>query len=331
MNRKSVSRLICLTLSSLALSLTSGLSWPQVYPNKPIKLILSYPPGGGTDFLARLVAEKLHARWSEQVVVENRPGANGIIGARAAATAKPDGYTLYVGSFNHVIMGPSMFTNYPYDPIQHFLPVVPVANQPLVLVVPASVAARSVKELIELARSQPGKLNFASTGTGTGGHFGGELFQINTGTKLAHIPYKGSGEVMTALLSGDQVSMAFIAVTSTTAHLKSGKLRALTIASPIRSTALPDVPTTAEAGLPDVLIYSWNGVFSPIGTSKDIIDQLNREVRSFLAMPDVLRRLAAVGQEPMDATPEQFSVLIKADLARWAKTVKDAGIEKQPL
>ncbi len=325
MNMKLIMRLTCLVLSAAFLTLTAGDVLAQSYPNKPIRFIVPFPPGGGADILARIVGEKLTKNWRQPVVIDNRPGGNGFIGAQIAAKAAPDGYTIYLGNSDHLTVNPCLYSKMPYDTVKDFAPVTPVAYQKLILIVHPTVPAASVKELISLAKSKPGQLNFASWGTGSVGHLTGELFKTMAGVDMVHIPYKGSSPAFTDLLGG-QVSLMFATIAAGSPHVKSGKLRALAITGAKRSPALPDVPTVAEAGLPGFEIASWNGVFAPAGTPKEIVTKLNTEIVKILSMPDVNERLSALGAEPAGMTPEQFAAIIKADLNKWAKIAKDAGI-----
>lgn len=303
----------------------------QTYPNKPVRIIVSFPPGGGTDLVARLIGQKLTERWGQSVVIENKPGGNGVIGTQAAATAKPDGYALYFGSSDHMVLGPNLFSNLPYDTLKDFAPIVAVARQNLVLVVHPSLPAQSVREFIALAKSRPGQLNFSSAGTGSATHLTGELFQSLTGVKLTHIPYKGSAPAIVDLIAGRDVSLSFAAVAPIVPHIRTEKVRPLGVTSSVRLAALPDVPTMAQAGVPDFEIFFWFGLFAPSGTAKEIISEVNRQVMSILKTPDVIDRIAAVGAEPTGGTPEDVSALIRSELPRWGKIIRDAGIEKTPL
>jgi tripartite-type tricarboxylate transporter receptor subunit TctC len=330
MSVKSKSHFACLFVLA-ALGLAAGSAYSQSYPNKPIRLILSFPPGGGTDLLGRTVSQRLAERWGQPVVVDNRPGANGIIGARAAMTADPDGYTLYVGSSDHMILVPNLFDNLPYDTVKDFQPVISLANQYYILVVHPSVPANSVKEFIALAKAKPGQLNFSSPGTGTGGHLTGELFQSLTATKLTHVPYKGSAPAIADLLGGRDVQLSFASMASVVPHIKAGKLRALTITTEKRLAAVPDVATTAETGFPTLVIHSWNGVFAPVGTRPELVARVNNEINAILRTPEVIQLLTSLGLDPTGGTPAQFAENVKADLQRWAKIIKDAGIKKAQL
>ena len=316
---------------AVALGVAPGVAHAQTYPNKPVRMILSFPPGGGTDILGRTVSQKLTEKWNQPVIVDNRSGGNGVVGARAAISANPDGYTLYVGSSDHMILAPNLFSNLPYDTLRDLLPVTSLANQYYILVVHSSVPATSVKEFIALAKAKPGALNFASPGTGTGGHLTGEFFQITTGVKMTHVPYKGSAPAITDLLGGRDVTTSFASMASVVPHIKSGRLRALALTSTKRLQALPEVITTAEAGLPNLVVYSWNGVFAPIGTSKALVSRVSSDLVAILKMPDVAERLSGLGLDPTGGTPEEFREIVKADLQRWGKIIRDSGIEKSQL
>jgi tripartite-type tricarboxylate transporter receptor subunit TctC len=333
MNLKSMLRTGLLALATAALTLGAGAASAQAqgYPNRPIKIICSFPPGGGTDFLARLVGQKLSERWGQPVIVDNRPGANGIIGARAGMSAEPDGYTLYVGSSDQLVMGPPLFENLPYDPLKDFVPVTSIANQHVILVVNPALPAKTTKEFVALAKAQPGKYNFSSSGTGTVTHLAGELFQSMAGVKLTHVPYKGSAPAIADLLSGQDIQLSFAAMASIVPQIKAGKVRPLLITATKRTSVLPDVPTAGEEGYAEFIIYSWNGVFVPVGTPREIVVRLSTEINSILKTPEVMERLASVGVEPTGGTPEQFAASFKADSERWAKIIKDAGIEKTKL
>jgi tripartite-type tricarboxylate transporter receptor subunit TctC len=327
----SLSRLGRAFAQVLALAVASSFALAQSYPSKPVRMILSFPPGGGTDILGRTVSHKLTDKWNQPVIVDNRAGGNGVVGARAAITSNPDGYTLYVGSSDHLILAPNLFSNLPYDTLRDLLPVTSLANQYYILVVHPSVPANSMKEFIALAKSKPGTLNFASPGTGTGGHLTGEFFQMMTGVKLTHVPYKGSAPAITDLLGGRDVTTSFASMASVVPHIKSGRLRALALTSEKRLKALPDVITTAEAGLPNLVVYSWNGVFAPIGTSRALVHRVSDEIAAILKMPDVSERLIGLGLDPTGGTPEEFREIVKADLQRWGKIIRDSGIEKSQL
>ena len=303
----------------------------QGYPAKRITMIAGYPAGGGTDLQARLIAQKLAEKWGRPVVVDNQAGGMGIISVRAVSSAPPDGYTIYMGASDHLIMLPALYDNLPFDPVKDLVPVSPVANQHVALVVHPSVPARSVKELVALAKSKPGEITFASVGAGSISHLAAELFQTTTGVKLIHVPYKGSAPAFAELMSGQGAAMIFASLATATPHIKSGRMRALALTAAARSAALPDLPTTAEAGLPNFVMYSWNGVFVPVGTPREIVGALNSEIVRILRLPDIVERMSSLGLQPTGSTPDEFAVLIKSDLEKWARIVREAGIQRQQL
>ncbi|MDB5857569.1 MAG: Tricarboxylate transport protein TctC [Ramlibacter sp.] len=314
-----------------AASLLPGALRADDYPSKPIKLVASYPPGGGTDMMARIVAEKLQAKWGQPVVVDNRAGGLGMIGAQFAAGAKPDGYTLYVGSFDLLVLLPLHYANLPLDPSSSFIPIAPIANQYQLVVVHPSLPVNSIQELIALAKSRPGQLNYASQGIATLGHLAGELFQARTGTKMTHIAYKGSAPAVTELLGGQGPTVMFGMMATVAPYVKAGKLKALAVTSPGRSAIVSQVPATAEAGLQNFVLSGWNGVFAPAGTPAAIVEQLNAAIRETLQMPDTAERLTKAGFEPAVSTAAEFAAFIKSDQQKWSQIVKDAGIQKQAL
>ncbi|HVL57750.1 MAG TPA: tripartite tricarboxylate transporter substrate binding protein [Burkholderiaceae bacterium] len=325
-------RVFCIGVACAAATAFSGGALAQSqYPTKPVRIIVGFPPGGGTDMLARLVGQKLQERWGQSVIVENRPGGNGIISARAAAAAEPDGYTLYMASSDHLVLVPQQYENLPYDTLRDFAPIIPVANQHMVLVVHPTVPANSVKELIELAKKKPGELNFASWGSGGLSHLTGELFKLTAGIQMVHVPYKGTAPAVTDLLAGRDVSVMFATIASSVPNIKTGKLRGLAITAPERSPVLPEIPTTAEAGYPDFVMFSWNGLFAPAGTPRPIIDKINKDVTEILAMPDVRERLATLGVQASGGTPQAYAQQIRNDLKRWGDVVQRAGIAKERL
>jgi len=293
------------------------------YPNKPIRLVVPYPPGGGYDILARLLGQKLTERWGQQVIVDNRPGANGNIGAAAAAKSPPDGYTLLIGGIGPNAINASLYA-LSFDPVKDFAPVMLVATYQNILVVDPSLPAKSVKELIALAKSKPGKINYASAGNGSTQHLSGELFKTMAGVDLVHIPYKGSAPGMTALLGGE-VSLMFNSTPTTLPHVKTGKLRGLAVTGGKRSPEAPELPTVAEAGVPGFEVTGWYGVLAPAATPKEIVVKLNSELAKILQLPDIKERLKELGVEAGGGTPEQFGDFIKKEIAKWAKVVKESG------
>ncbi len=305
-------------------ALLPSLAFAQAYPTKPIRLIVAFPPGGTNDIVARSVAQRLSERLGHQMLVENRPGANGALGAEAAAKSAPDGYTLFIAAVNHVVL-PSLYPKLPYDIERDFTPVVLLATVPIVVTVHPSVPAKSVAELIALAKAKPGTLNYASSGNGAGTHLAGELFKMQAGVNLTHVPYKGSGPAMTDLIGG-QVQLMFADLPSATSQIKGGKLRALAVGSPRPSALVPDLPTVAASGLPDYEAYTWVGIMAPAGTPREIVARLNTETVAALGRQDLKDALASQGAEASPGTPEQFGSHVKSELAKWSQVVKTAGI-----
>jgi tripartite-type tricarboxylate transporter receptor subunit TctC len=297
------------------------------WPVKPLRFILPFPPGGPTDLLGRSIAEKLAEGLGQPVVVDNRPGAGGNVGAEQAARAAPDGYTMVLCAPSLAI-SPSLYRKLAYDPQRDLAPVQLVATIPNVLVVHPSVPANTVAELVDFARGHPGKLNFGSGGAGTSNHLGGELFKLATGIDIVHVPYKGVETAMKAMLGGD-VQLVVIGVPPTLVHVKAGKLRPIAALGRQRVVALPDVPTIAEAGFPGLEVDTWYGVLVPAGTPRPIVERLNRELTRALASPDLRQRLANVGIEPATGTPEQFREFIAAETAKWSKVVQGAGLKAE--
>ena len=294
------------------------------YPAKPVRFVVPFPAGGTTDILARAVAQKLSETWGQQVIVDNRPGAAGNIGSELVARSAPDGYTLLMGTVGTHAINQSLYEKLPYDPVKDFTPVVLVAGVPNVLVVNPSVPAQSVAELIAYAKANPGKLNFASSGSGTSIHLSGELFKVLTGVQITHVPYKGSAPALTDLMGG-QVQLMFDNLPSSLAFVKAGKLRALAVTSTTRAAALPDVPTMVEAGVSGFEASSWFGMLAPTGTPRDIVLRINAEVAKWLATPEAREKLAGQGAIVAGGAPEDFARHIASESAKWARVVKASG------
>ncbi len=294
------------------------------YPTKPIRIVVPFPAGGTTDILARAVAQKLTETNGQPVVVDNRPGAGGNIGAELVAKSPPDGYTLLMGTVGTHAINPSLYAKMPYDHQKDFAPVILVAGVPNVLVINPAVPANSVQDLIAYGKANPGKLNFASSGSGTSIHLAGELFKTMSGVQMTHVPYKGSAPALTDLMGG-QVQIMFDNLPSALPQIKGGKLKALAVTSAQRASALPDVPTIAEAGLPGFEATSWFGLLAPAGTPKDVITKLNAEVAKWLATPEAREKLASQGAIAAGKTPEDFAQHIVAETAKWQKVVKESG------
>lgn len=301
-----------------------ALAQGEPYPSKTVKIVVGYAAGGATDILARIIAQKLSDSMGQQVIVENRPGANSNIGAEVVAKAPADGYTLYMGSIANTI-NMSLYPKLGYDVVKDFAPVMLVATVPNILVVHPSVPARNVKELIDLAKSKPGTLNFASSGSGSSIHMSGELFKVMTGVQITHVPYKGSAPAVTDLIGG-QVQIMFDNAPSAMPHVKSGKLRALAVTSPRRIAALPDVPTVIESGVAGFDVFSWFALFAPTGTPKDVVAKLNTHANQALGKPDVQARMGDLGAEAVGGTAERLASHVNTEVARWNKVVKEAGV-----
>src|SRR5918999_5443822 len=297
----------------------------QDYPARPIRFILPFPPGGGTDILGRLLAERLAANLGQPVVTENRGGAGGNVGAEAAARAAPDGYTIVLVAPSLAI-SPTLYSKLNYDPVKDFAPVSLVATVPNVMITQASLPVQTLQDFIAFAKSKPGALNFGSGGAGTSNHLAGELFNIVTGAKLVHVPYKGVNLAMQDVLAGN-VHLVFIGIPAAAPHIKAGKLRALAIVAPQRSQALPEVPTVAEAGLRDFEVTTWYGVLAPAGTPRPIVTRLNSELVKVMHSPELKERLAATGTEPLTSTPDEFAAYIKREIAKWGEVVRKAGVK----
>ena len=298
------------------------------YPTRPIRLIVPFATGGGNDTIARVVGQKLSARLSQQVIVDNRAGAGGVIGAELAARAAPDGYTLFLGGVGSHAINPNLHERLPYDPIKDFAPISLLASAPLILVVHPSVPANSAHELIALARARPGKLNYASNGNGSSSHLAAEMFASMTGIDIVHIPYKGLSPALTDLLGG-QVQLMFSSVVAILPHVQSGKLRALAVSGAKRLSLMPDLPTIAEAGVPGYQTSSWYGILAPAGTPRDIVSRLNAEIVKTLAEPDVRKALASEGADPVGNSPEEFAIYIQAEKDRLGKLIRNSKIPMQ--
>lgn len=310
---------------TLAVAMMGGSAMAQQnWPSKPISLVVPFPPGGTTDVLARSLGEKLAQSLGQPVLVENRPGAGATLGAGQVANAKPDGYTLLMGAVHHTI-ATSVYKKLPYDFQKSFAPITTVALVPNVLVVNASTPAKSVAELVALAKAQPGKLAYGSNGNGTAQHLIGTQFQNLTGAELLHVPYKGSAPMATDLLGG-QITMSFDTVTPVLQHIQAGKLRALAVTTAKRSSVLPNVPTLQEAGLKEFDIGTWFGVLAPAATPKDIVTRLNTEMVKVIQSPEFRKRMDEIGAEPVGNSSEQMAQQIKSETEKFAKFVKDAKV-----
>jgi tripartite-type tricarboxylate transporter receptor subunit TctC len=309
--------------------LVSAAAAAQGYPSKPIRYIVGFPPGCGTDIISRLIAQKMSESWGQQVVVENRPGATGMIGASIVAKAPPDGYTIGMGHVNSNAIAPNLVEKPLYDPLKDFAPVAYVGYVPNVLVInPAVTSATSVQELIALARAQPGKLTFASPGVGSTNHLAGEMFKLGAGIDIVHVPYKGSAPAIVDLLGG-QITMNFDAMSSIVQHLKQGKMRALAVTTSEPDPGLPGVPTVKQTGFKDFEVTNWYGVIAPAGTPRDIVIKLNGEVNRILALPDVVAKLDELGTRRNPMTPGEFAEFIRTELEKYSAVAKATGIRME--
>jgi tripartite-type tricarboxylate transporter receptor subunit TctC len=315
-----------LLLALLVLALGTGGVRAQTYPDKPVRVIVGYPPGGGTDVVARIITPKLSELLGQPVVIENRPGATGITAAAYVAKSAPDGYTLMMGHVSIHAISPHVFAKLPYDAEKDFAPIILAASVPHIIVVPPSSPLKSIRDLIALAKAQPGKLTFPSAGNASTPHLAGEMFKSLAGVDLVHVPYKGSGQSMQDLLGGVH-AVAFDTMPAIAPYVRSGRLRALAVTSAKRLPEFPDVPTVAESGLPAYHMTTWYGLFAPAGTPAAIISRLHAETARAMQAPDVRAHLVQAGvDDTATRTPEEFGAMVQADFARWAKIVKAAGV-----
>lgn len=312
---------ICAALLALAAATASA----QAYPNRAIRMIVPYPPGGGADITARPIAQMLGERWGQPVVVENHGGASGMIGADIVAKAPPDGYTLLVGNVATLAMNAGIYTRMPYDPVKDLAPIMQTVVVNYVLVVSPAVPVRTVAELVAYAKANPGKLSYGSSGSGSAQHMAAELFKAQTGTNITHVPYKGTGALVGDLVAG-HIQVAFADQASMMPQVKAGKLRALAVGGARRSTEYPDIPTVAEAGsLPGYEAVAWQGMAGPAGLPSPIVKRLNEAFQKVQADPDVRKRLVTAGLTPVGGSPDDFGKYIRSEIAKWSKVAKDIG------
>jgi tripartite-type tricarboxylate transporter receptor subunit TctC len=307
----------------LALLLPGLVTAQDAYPSRPVRFILPFPPGGPTDILGRLIAERLTAQLGQPVVIENRGGAGGNVGAEAAAKAAPDGYTIVLVAPSLAI-SPTLYAKLNYDPVKDLAPISLVATVPNVVVTQAAYPA-TLREFIAAAKAKPGGMNFGSGGSGTSNHLAGELFNILTGAKLTHVPYKGVNLAMQDVIAG-RIDFVVIGVPAAAPHVKSGKLRALAVIAPQRLPALPEVPTVAEAGLPGFEVTTWYGILAPAGTPRPIVARLNTELVKVMHSPEMKERLAGIGTDPVTSTPEEFAAYIQAEIGKWGEVIRKANL-----
>ena len=305
---------------------SAPLAHGQSYPSKPVRIVAPFAPGSTIDIIGRIVAPKLSEALGQPVLVDNRAGAGGMLGMDAVAKAPPDGHTVAIGALGPLAMNPALYTKTPFDPVRDFAAVSLLATGPVAIAVHPSVPAKNVKELVELAKRQPGQLNFGSPGVGTSPHLTGELVKMLTGADIVHVPYKGNAEALIDLVSG-RVSIVFTGVPPVVPLLKAGRVRLLATTGRQRTAQLPDVPTIAEAGLPAAQVLIWYGVVAPIATPKEVVARLNREIVRVMQAPDIREKFSQQGIDPETSTPEQFAQLIREEYARWTKVIRTIGIK----
>ena len=319
-----------LRLLSIAFAATMALAASpaaaQSYPSKPIRILVGFSPGGGTDVMARLIGQKLTEAWNAQVVVEIRPGAGGVLAADLTAKAAPDGYTLMIGHVNSHGIAPAAMSKMPYDAARDFAPIILIGTTPTLLVANAGTGAKTLDDIVRAARANPGKLTFGSAGNGSSQHLATEMFKLAAKVDVLHIPYKGSGQMIPDLIAG-QIGYSFDTMTAITPHVKSGKVTPIATTRLKRSPAYPNLPTVAELGYPGFDVSTWYGLMAPAGTPVEIVTRLNREVERILTLPDVKEKLNSVGAEDGGGSPEQFGKFVRDEIAKYAKIVKEAGVK----
>ena len=312
----------------LTCGIAPHVSAADIYPSKPVRMVVTFPAGGPTDVIMRTIGQKLSASWGHPVVIDNRGGAGGVIGTEIVAHAAPDGYTFLVGTAGGMTINPALQPKLSYDPFLDFAPVAMLVVNPQILVVHPSLPAKNLKELVALAKARPGQFNFASAGTGTATHLGLELLKLTTGIDVVHVPYKGGAPAVTDLIAG-QVQMLFVSIPSVLPHVRAGKLRAIAVSSAQRSASAPDVPTAAESGYPDFEYSNWNALFAPAKTSPQVVRKMNAEIVRILNDAEVSRRLTSQGADPAPGTPEALAKYMRNDHERWKKVIRAAGIKAQ--
>ena len=312
--------------SAFLLALSCAIASAQDYPNKPVRMVVGFPPGGGTDVVARILQPRLSELLGQPIVIDNRPGATGTVAAGQVAKSAPDGYTIMMGHVSVNAIAPSLFANLPYDVNRDFAPIALAASVPHLVVVHPSLPVTSLKELVAYLKAQPGKLTFPSAGNGSMPHLAGEFFQSLAGVKLLHVPYRGSGQSMQDLLGGQHL-VAFDTMPASAPHVRSGKLRAVAVSTAQRVPSFPEVPTAEEAGVPGYMVTTWYGVFAPAGTPTAIVNRLHADMVKAMQTPEVRAKLEGIGADgSVSRSPEEFAALVRADTARYAKIVKDIGI-----
>ena len=322
------SRRTVLRLTTAVLLLAAGVTHAQAqqqYPSKPIRLVVPYPTAGGTDIIARMYAQKLNEAWGQSVIVDNRPGADGIIGSEGVKRSAPDGHTLLLVVPGHLI-NPSVKSKVPFDVLKDFAPVTLVATSPWVIVTSPTLPVTTVKELVDHAKANPGKISYASSEPSS--RLAGEAFRLQAKVNMVHVPYKGGAQIMTDVIGG-HVDVGFTSVLTALQHYKSERLRVLAVASKNRSPSMPTIPTAAESGLPGYETFAWYGLYAPAGTPKDILVKIQKEIARISALPEVRERLVQLGAEPAETTPDEFAAFTRSEFSKYAKLVKDAGIQPE--
>jgi tripartite-type tricarboxylate transporter receptor subunit TctC len=322
---KTLRSIVCTTFAIAGIIAGGGAAAAEAWPTKPVRVVVPFAPGGFVDFTARVVSAPLASALGQQVVVENRAGAGGIVGTEFAARAAPDGYTLVVGSAGTHAVNQSLYAKLPYSVLRDFQPVARLADAPSILAVHPSLPVRSVKELVVLARARPGQINYASAGSGTSTHLAAALFEHLAKTKLVHVPYKGGGPALVAVVSGE-VPVTFGTAASVSPHTRSGKLRGLAVTSGQRSAVLPELPTIAESGLAGYEMLNWLGMFAPAGTPRAVVDKVSAEALRIMRLPEITKRFHAQGAEPSPLSADEFAAFVTVEVERWAKVVKATGM-----
>ena len=315
-----------LCIATMGLMVTVSHAQTASFPDRPVTIVVPFPPGGGTDAGARLIAQKLSTRWGQSVIIDNKAGASGMVGSEYVSRAKPDGYTLLIGNIGTFSINPSLYKKMPYDPDKAFVPVSMIAELPYFLLVTPSMKANNVKEFIAFAKSNPGAVTYASSGSGSGPHLAGEMFEKATGLDMMHVPYKGGGPAAADVMAG-HVNMYFSTVLESIGSVKSGKLKALGASSLVRSPAMPELPTIAESGVPGFDATSWIGIAAPAGTPSALVDKIAADIKAVISEQDTKQTLIQQGATPMPLTPTAFKARIESDRVRYAKVIKEGNVQ----
>ena len=315
-----------LCIATMGLMVTVSHAQTASFPDRPVTIVVPFPPGGGTDAGARLIAQKLSTRWGQSVIIDNKAGASGMVGSEYVSRAKPDGYTLLIGNIGTFSINPSLYKKMPYDPDKAFVPVSMIAELPYFLLVTPSMKANNVKEFIAFAKSNPGAVTYASSGSGSGPHLAGEMFEKATGLDMMHVPYKGGGPAAADVMAG-HVNMYFSTVLESIGSVKSGKLKALGASSLVRSPAMPELPTIAESGVPGFDAASWIGIAAPAGTPSALVDKIAADIKAVISEQDTKQTLIQQGATPMPLTPTAFKARIESDRVRYAKVIKEGNVQ----